>query len=114
MRVEYRIGFNDYQSEWICFEHTGFARRKAEQWWRKRSHAVIPESADEAVALAEDGALCQTRSITVRSIAGEEYSRIIGYGLGEKPPWREPGWDEEDYDEGQPLQSHAESRESAS
>ncbi|GAB4240840.1 MAG: hypothetical protein OHK0028_19090 [Deltaproteobacteria bacterium] len=96
MRVEYRIGFNRYQSEWICFEHTGWARKRAESWWRKRSHAVVPESADEAVALAEDGALCETRSITVRSIAGQEYSRIIGYELGEKPPWREPGWDEEE------------------
>jgi DNA repair protein RadD len=97
MRVEYRIGFNQYQSEWICIEHTGWAKRKAEQWWRKRSHATVPETADEAVVLAEAGALCQTRSITVRSIAGEEYSRIIGYELGEKPQWREPGWDDEEH-----------------
>jgi DNA repair protein RadD len=96
MRVEYRIGFNDYQSEWICFEHTGWARKKAEQWWRKRSNARIPETVDEAVVLAEDGALCQTKSITVRSIAGEQYSQVIGYGLGPIPLWREPGWDEDD------------------
>jgi DNA repair protein RadD len=96
MRVEYCIGFNEYQSEWICFEHTGWAKKKAEQWWRKRSDAPVPESAEEAVALAEDGALCPTKSITVRSIAGEEYTQIIGYKLGEKPPWREPGWDEDE------------------
>lgn len=95
MRVEYRIGFNNYRSEWVCFEHTGFARRKAEQWWRRRSNALVPDSAEEAVALAEDGALCETRSITVRSIAGQEYSQIVEYELGEKPPWREPGWDED-------------------
>ena len=99
MRVEYRLGFNHYHSEWICFEHAGWARKKAEQWWRRRSHALVPESAEEAVARAEAGALCQTKSITGRSIAGEEDSRIIGYELGEKPPWREPGWDEEDMDE---------------
>jgi DNA repair protein RadD len=93
------LGFNHYQSEWVCFEHTGWARKKAEAWWRRRSHALVPESAEEAVALAEAGALCPTKSITVRSIAGEEYSRITGYELGEKPPWREPGWDEEEMDE---------------
>ena len=61
MRVEYRIGFNHYQSEWICFEHTGWARKKAEAWWRKRSNASVPESAEEAVALANAGALCADR-----------------------------------------------------
>jgi len=101
MRVEYRIGFNQYQSEWICFEHAGFARKKAEQWWRRRSHAAVPESVEEAVALAKGDALCQTSSITVRSITGQEYSQIIRYELGEKPPWREPGWDEEELGEGE-------------
>lgn len=107
MRVEYRIGFNDHQSEWVCFEHTGWAKKKAEQWWRRRSHASVPESADEAVARAEDGALARTRSITVRSIAGEEYSRIIGYDLDEKPAWREPGWDEEDLGEVETVDANA-------
>jgi len=114
MRVDYCVGYHQYQSEWICFEHTGWARKTAEAWWRRRSTALVPETAVEAVGLGNAGALCETKSITVRSIAGEEYPRIIGYKLGEKPSWREPGWDEEDYDEGQPLQYHAESRESAS
>jgi len=114
MRVDYRVGYHQYQSEWICFEHTGWARKTAEAWWRRRSNALVPETAVEAVGLGNAGALCETKSITVRSIAGEEYPRIIGYKLGEKPPWREPGWDEENYDDGQPVQSHAESRESAS
>jgi len=100
MRAEYRIGFHQYRSEWICFEHDGWARLKAESWWRKRSNALIPESAAEAVGLAEAGALCKTKEITVRSVAGEEYESIIGYELGEKPPWREPGWDDEDVDSG--------------
>jgi DNA repair protein RadD len=95
LRVEYRLGFNQYQSEWICFEHTGWARKKAESWWRKRSNAFVPELIEEAVGLAEAGALCPTKSITVRSVAGEEYASVIGYELGEKPAWREPGWDEE-------------------
>jgi DNA repair protein RadD len=96
MRVEYRIGFYRYQSEWICFEHTGWARKKAESWWRRRSDAPVPESAAEAVTLAEDGALCETMKIAVRSVTGEDYDRIVGYELDEKPFYREPGWDDEE------------------
>ena len=102
MRVDYRVGYHQYQSEWICFEHTGWARKTAEAWWRKRSNALVPETAVEAVGLGNAGALCETKSITVRSIAGEEYPRIIGYKLGEKPPWREPGWDEEETSDTEP------------
>ena len=94
MRVEYTIGFQRYVSEWICVEHTGFARQKAEQWWRRRSNAPVPDTAEEAVYLARDGALAQTLSVTVRSVTGEKYDRIVGYELDGKPPYREPGWDD--------------------
>ena len=85
MRVDYRIGFNLFQSEWVCFEHTGFARTKAEDWWRMRSDLPCPETAAEAVELAESNSLAGTKSITVRSVSGEEFSRIIRYELGPKP-----------------------------
>jgi DNA repair protein RadD len=96
MRVEYLIGWQQYQSEWICFEHTGWARQKAESWWRQRSNAPMPQSAADAVSMASGGALCETKAITVRSVAGEKYDRIVGYDLGEKPFYREPGWDDEE------------------
>ena len=96
LRVEYRIGFHQYQSEWICFEHTGWARKKAESWWRKRSNAPVPWSVAEAVEMANDGAVCDTYCITLRKVVGEKYPKIIGYELGEKPVWREPGVDEDE------------------
>jgi DNA repair protein RadD len=96
MRVEYQTGYTEWRSEWVCFEHTGWARKKAELWWKHRSNALVPETAEEAVRLAEGGALSETRSITVRSVAGEKYDTIIGYELGDKPPWREPGWEDEE------------------
>jgi len=107
MRVEYRIGFNHYQSEWICFEHTGWARKTAEAWWRKRSSASVPESAEEAVTLANAGALCTTEAIKIRSVVSEEYARIVGHELGKKPPWREPGWDEDESGQLEPNHAHA-------
>jgi DNA repair protein RadD len=85
MRVDYRLGLNHWQSEWICVEHTGYARHKAEQWWRQRSPDPVPDTAERAVEIAEGGGLCWTEKITVRSIAGEKYDRIINYVLGPKP-----------------------------
>jgi DNA repair protein RadD len=95
MRVDYRIGFSRWQSEWICLEHTGYARHKAEAWWRRRCDLPVPNSAEDAVYFAERGALTPTTSITVRHVSGEEFDRIVGYELGEKPAYREPGWDDE-------------------
>jgi DNA repair protein RadD len=94
MRVDYRIGFRRWQSEWVCFEHTGYARAKAEVWWRQRSSVSVPSTVEEAVDLANAGALCETTKITVRHVTGEKYDRIINCELGEKPDYREPGWDE--------------------
>ncbi|MCC7407528.1 MAG: DEAD/DEAH box helicase family protein [Phycisphaeraceae bacterium] len=87
MRVEYRVGFNDYHSEWVCFEHAqgNYARMKAEAWWKQRSNVPVPVSAEEAVELAQAGALADTQAITVRHVAGEKYERIVDYRLGPKP-----------------------------
>ena len=107
LRVKYRLGFNHFQSEWICFEHTGRARKKAEAWWRRRSNAPVPESAEEAVRLTNGRALCQTTAITVRRVGKDGYDRIIGYVLGAKPPWREPGWDGDESEQVDPVYTYA-------
>jgi DNA repair protein RadD len=86
MRVDYRIGFNHYVSEWVCFEHAGYARQRAVAWWRQRSHEPVPDTIEQAVELADMGALAPTLAITVLRKPGERYDRIVGYKLGEKPP----------------------------
>ncbi len=86
MRVDYRVGFNAYVSEWVCLEHVGYARQKAVQWWARRSLEPVPESAEEAVELAQAGALAPTLAITVERPAGEEFDRVVAYQLGERPP----------------------------
>ncbi|MEK6676402.1 MAG: DEAD/DEAH box helicase family protein [Planctomycetota bacterium] len=86
MRVEYRVGFNEYVSEWVCVEHTGFARRKAEQWWSRRSNEPLPTSADEAVELADAGMLAPTLAVVVEHKPGEQFDRVVAYRLGDKPP----------------------------
>jgi DNA repair protein RadD len=86
MRVDYKVGWNDYKSEWICFENDGFARQKAMHWWRRRSTEPVPETAGEAVALAQNGRLAHTREITIRTTTGDDFDRIVGYDLGDIPP----------------------------
>lgn len=88
MRVEYRCGFANWGREWLCFDHArgGYARKKAEQWWRERSNDPVPDSVDEAVDLAHAGALANTHRITVEKKPGDQWERIVAHDLGPKPP----------------------------
>jgi DNA repair protein RadD len=49
LRVTYECGLARH-SEWVCFEHEGYPRQKAEAWWRRRSDAPIPASVASAIA----------------------------------------------------------------
>ncbi len=85
MRIEYRVGFNQYYSEWVCPEHDGWARKRFEKWWLERSNDPLPETAQEAVDIASAGGLAAPLIITVRRIPGEKFDRIIKCELGEVP-----------------------------
>ena len=93
MRVDYQVGFNEFKSEWVCPEHTGYARGKFEKWWHERAAlgCPMPRSAREAVSLANEGLLAAPESITVKTIAGERFERITGWRLKERPVMIEPG-----------------------
>jgi len=116
MRVDYQVGFQLWFSEWVCIEHTGWPRQRAESWWRERCHEACPATADAAVEIARSGALAPTLSIKVRQVSGEKFPRIIGYTLGPKSPrpsagsgrhelveCREPGADEDIEQEAEPA-----------
>nr|DAH84050.1 MAG TPA: Chromatin remodeling complex ATPase [Caudoviricetes sp.] len=95
MRVDYQVGFNEFKSEWVCPEHTGYARGKFEKWWHERAAlgCPMPRSAREAVSLANEGFLAAPESITVKTIAGERFEHVTGFRLKERPVMREPGED---------------------
>ena len=88
LRVDYRCGFNEYHSEWICVAHPkgSYAWQKAHTWWQARSNEPMPNTVEHAVELAENGVLAQPLSITVRSVTGEKFDRITNYELGSIPP----------------------------
>ena len=93
MRVEYITSsglLSESASEWICIEHEGWAQQKAASWWGMRSLCPFPGSVDDAVALANGGALAETQSITVSVTEGERYPKIVGYKLGAKPEYSAP------------------------
>jgi len=79
MRVTYHLNLVEQQCEWICFEHDGHARYRAELWWRRRSDDPVPDTAEEAVRLAHGGALLEPAVIAVKSVAGEKYDSVVGY-----------------------------------
>jgi DNA repair protein RadD len=85
MRVDYKVGWHEYKSEWVCFEHAGYARQKAIAWWQRRSPDPVPPTVERAVELAQCGAVAGTSAITVRTVAGDPYERIVDYELGEMP-----------------------------
>ena len=75
LKVTYSCGLATY-SEWVCFEHQGYARQKAAGWWRKRTPGLpVPLSVDEAIAQANR--LTRPSEISVRPSG--RYFEISGY-----------------------------------
>jgi DNA repair protein RadD len=85
MRVDYRVNQIKWFSEWICFEHDGWAGAKAASWWRARSYDPVPETVEDAVTLANAGALAMTERITVQEKGSEKFPRIVKCKLGPMP-----------------------------
>jgi len=85
MRVDYRVGWHQYKSEWVCFEHEGYARQKAVAWWKRHSPDPVPDTAERAVEIAQGGGVAATLGITVRTVTGDEFERITDYELGPMP-----------------------------
>jgi DNA repair protein RadD len=99
MRVNYRCGFQQF-SEWVCVEHTGFAKAKAVAWMKERTEYALPGSVVSAVSAGEAGVFREPYAITV----GKEgkYDRITGYSWKDdegnqihKPCPREPGMEDD-------------------
>lgn len=64
MRVDYRVSKDGKEamfglSEWVCFDHTGYARTKAESWWKYRSNVRLPETTADAITMATLGAVAE-------------------------------------------------------
>ncbi|MEI8246825.1 MAG: DEAD/DEAH box helicase family protein [Lentisphaerota bacterium] len=98
MRIEYMTGFNRYISEWVCPEHTGYARNKFVKWWQQCSKAPVPDNVDTALKLIESGAVAAVLKIKVQTVSGEKYDRVASCEFGPVPDYcPEPGWNDCEY-----------------
>jgi DNA repair protein RadD len=88
MRVTYHPQmFGPTVSEWICVEHEGYARRKAEGWWREHG-GEMPCPTTVAEALAEQHTLHETMELTVRT--DKEFPEVVARKLKLEPGSDEP------------------------
>jgi hypothetical protein len=76
-------GYRVVASEWICFEHTGFARTKAEQWWKLRSTEPPPAT----VARGDAPHQRSPRADVDPDAARREVPRVVSAAL---PPIEQP------------------------
>jgi len=80
MCVSYLSGLRRVR-EWICFEHDGYAKVKAGQWWVARGgNLPVPATVQEALVRQESGELRPVLGVTV-DMRGE-YPELRGVRLG--------------------------------
>jgi DNA repair protein RadD len=70
-------------SEWVCIEHAGFARKKAEAWWKEHCSLPCPDTIDEAIDLFYRGWIAIPRNVT--TVKDGKYRRFIAREIDELP-----------------------------
>jgi DNA repair protein RadD len=70
------VTYNGRYKEWICLEHEGFARAKAEGWWKRRAGTDAPDVQGALNHIRSAGILEPTR-ITVKH--EDKYKRVVNY-----------------------------------
>ena len=85
-------------SEWVCVEHSGFPRIKAEQWWAKRCKHPMPKTVEDAVSICQQGGIAEPYKITLRTSG--QYPEIVKYELSPIPEGQfEPKQEETDWED---------------
>jgi DNA repair protein RadD len=97
LQINYRVGLYQFKHEWVCPEHSGYARQKFEKWWYMRAAVGVlaPATVEEALSMARDGLLAEPKKIRVQIVSGEKYERIVKVELGERPRFTPVEADEE-------------------
>lgn len=81
LRADYVCGLRTY-SEYVCLEHEGFARRKAEQWWKAIvGSGPVPRTVHHAVEFFRETGAPEVTTIEVKPDG--KYERVVGHVLSE-------------------------------
>jgi DNA repair protein RadD len=90
VKVTYMLGLHA-QNEWICCQHDGYAKAKADRWWRLHGGALpFPKTVDEFLERADE--LKVTAEIQLRP--NGKYQDIVGHKAGNvaAPPADNDNW----------------------
>lgn len=90
MRVDYWSGLAVKASEWVCFDHQGFAKAKAQQWWRSRlavdiTPAMPFENSAEAVQVLRQHPDLLRKPTTLLVRKNGKYIQIQKHHFGVTP-----------------------------
>lgn len=91
LRVDYFSGFLRVASEWVCLEHSGWARQKAEKWWKQREPRpmqIIPTTIEQVMDWIDGGyELKRPTAILVRTLPGKDaFHEIVKYEWAQAQP----------------------------
>ena len=75
LRVDYWDGYKVAASEWVCIEHHGYARQKAQLWWERRTCYPFPRTVTDALEIT--GGLRRPSAITI--VKNGKFQEIRGY-----------------------------------
>ncbi len=73
LKISYACGYLRHR-EWVCLEHEGYARAKAEKWWRKNANGPPPATVEEALQRRSD--VIRPSEILVRQTG--KYAEVVG------------------------------------
>lgn len=80
LRVEYYDGMIRQASEWVCLSHEGYARKKAETWWRTRSTIdAIPGGTEEALEWLDYSDAILRKPAAIMLTRSTKYPTIVSY-----------------------------------
>lgn len=80
VRAEFTSGLTVYKT-WLCPQHSGFAKQKADRWWSQHSGPLpFPSNVDEF--LSRQGELADTAEISIKPQAGSKYCDVKDFKPG--------------------------------
>jgi DNA repair protein RadD len=77
MRVDYYSGLLRVASEWVCFNHVGYPKQKAQDWWLKRDKMVMPSGTQMALDYLQSRKIIEPVRIATRK--NGKYTEVKDY-----------------------------------
>lgn len=75
LRVSYYCGLRRFE-EWVCLEHLGYAKRKAQTWWTSRAQLAPPATVLEAL-----GRIKELRTpVEIGVWVNKKHPEVMNYG----------------------------------